>query len=114
MDDQFDFDIEMGDANDVPMEDEHQVAEILVGDDLQVRLLPQDRPQEGGRNVTDCHQYRRTVRSKRPPTATRLSNPSASSPTKFTSAASTCSIKTNLKRMSRHMSAARAPIASSG
>ncbi|KAJ4424630.1 hypothetical protein N0V82_000762 [Gnomoniopsis sp. IMI 355080] len=35
MDDQFDFDIEMGDAADVPMEDEHQVAEILVGDDLQ-------------------------------------------------------------------------------
>lgn len=48
MDDQFDFDIEMGDANDVPMEDEHQVAEILVGDDLQVRLLPQDSPQEEG------------------------------------------------------------------
>lgn len=39
MDDQFDFDIEMGDAVDVPMEDEPQVAEILVGDDLQVRLL---------------------------------------------------------------------------
>lgn len=32
-----DFDIEMGDAMDIPMEDEHQVAEILIGDDLQVR-----------------------------------------------------------------------------
>lgn len=31
-----DFDIEMGDAMDIPMEDEHQVAEILIGDDLQV------------------------------------------------------------------------------
>lgn len=46
MDDQFDFDIEMGDANDVPMEDEHQVAEILVGDDLQVRLLADNEPPE--------------------------------------------------------------------
>lgn len=31
-----DFDIEMGDAMDIPMEDEHQVDEILIGDDLQV------------------------------------------------------------------------------
>lgn len=31
-----DFDIEMGDAVDVPME-EHEVADILVGDDQQVR-----------------------------------------------------------------------------
>ncbi|CAN8095740.1 unnamed protein product [Discula destructiva] len=30
-----DFDIEMGDAYDIPMEDEPQVAEILIGDDLQ-------------------------------------------------------------------------------
>lgn len=32
-----DFDIEMGDAFDIPMEEEHQVADILIGDDLQVR-----------------------------------------------------------------------------
>lgn len=31
-----DFDIEMGDAVDVHMEEEPQAAEILVGDDLQV------------------------------------------------------------------------------
>lgn len=30
-----DFDIEMGDAVDVPME-EPQIAEIMIGDDLQV------------------------------------------------------------------------------
>ena len=37
-----DFDIEMGDAVDVPME-EHEVADILVGDDQQVRQTQRAR-----------------------------------------------------------------------
>lgn len=36
-----DFDIEMGDAVDVPME-EHEVADILVGDDQQVRQTSEE------------------------------------------------------------------------
>lgn len=37
-----DFDIEMGDAVDVPME-EHEVADILVGDDQQVRQTQRNK-----------------------------------------------------------------------
>lgn len=113
MDDQFDFDIEMGDAVDVPMEDEHQVAEILVGDDLQVCLFTEGSP-DTGRSDADCQHHRRMVKLKRRPTATRPTNHSASYPIKSTSAGSTCSIKTNLRPTSRHTSAARAPTASSG
>jgi hypothetical protein len=63
-----DFDIEMGDAVDVPME-EHEVADIIVGDDQQVR---QTREETGVSWPKTHHIYsRRMARSRSPSTTSQ-------------------------------------------
>lgn len=83
-----DFDIEMGDAVDVPME-EHEVADILVGDDQQVR----QKSEENGvsRAKTDRTSLRRTARSRSPSrTGQQATIPQPFNQTKFISVASKC------------------------